>query len=360
MPAYVRPSLSTLIQRAIGDITARSRGSAFIRRSMERVLAYVHAGGMHGVHGHLDWLYKQMSPVTCDLPMLLVWGLILRVPRLGATKTKGSATFAGTNGKTLPTGTALQAEDGTAFTVTVGATVSGGEVTVAVEADVAGTAGNRSAATVLSLVVPLSGIDTDGAVAAPGLSGGLDIEDVEDYRGRILDELQVPASGGGIGDYEKWALRAVDTSGTRIGATRAWEFGARPRAGEVTLAFVCDARETIIPTADDLEDMHAYIAALAPLDLAALHVVAPTPKPVDMTILLTPEDGAELAATRAAVLESLALVFAGSDLETSFDKSDIHEAISQAVGEDAHEIVAISDLTAGELELITLGTVTWA
>lgn len=359
--AYTRPTLSELIQRAIGDISARSRGSAFIRRSMERVLAYVHAGGMHGVHGHLDWLYKQMSPVTCDLPMLLVWGLIAQVSRNGAVAATRWATFTGTNGTPLPLDTEMQDDSGAGWTVITGGVVSGGTVTVEVEADDEGSAGNLDAGATLSLVLPLVGIDTDGEVAvSPEGADGSDLEEVEPYRARVLSSLRIPPSGGGPGDYEKWALEVP-------GVTRAWEFGARMGAGTVSLGFMRDGDATedppedydpddIIPSSGEVDDVQERIDARRPIDMLAVYVVAPISVPVDMTIALRPNTAEVQAAVRTQLIEVFKLE---AEMEEEMDESDIREAISTAAGEDANDIVTISSLDPGDWGLLTLGTLTF-
>lgn len=354
--SYARPSLQTLIQQAIGDISARSRGSAFIRRSFERVLAYVVAGLTHGTHGHLEWLYKQMSPLTCELEMLLVWGALLRVPRRQPSRATRSATFTGTNTTVLPAGRALLAADGSGWTVTLGGAVAGGTVTVTVEADEPGSAGNLEAGAPLTLVVPIVGIDSAGAVVAlPAGTDGADIESVESYRARIVDNFRRPPSGGGPGDYEKWALEVP-------GVTRAWEFGNRMGVGTVSLAFVRDGDadpeaydpDDIIPSSPEVADVQDYLDARRPLDMRALYVQAPVSVPVNMTIALRPNTEAVRTAVRAQLLE---LFRSEVDLETPLAESVVSEAISTASGETAHEITSISSLDPGDWGLLTLGTV---
>lgn len=346
--AYSRPSLQTLITRAIGDISSRTQGSAFIKRSVERVFGYVWAGLAHGLYGNLEWNAKQISPTTCDLAMLQAFGVWLKIPRLGATTSTGDAEFTGTNGTELPIDTVLQDDEGNTFTVVVAGTVSGGTVTVTVEADDAGVAGNLEAGATLSLVSPIAGIDDDGEVGEDGLSGGTDIEDPEDYRARILDGLRVPPSGGGPGDYETWAKEVA-------GVTRAWEFGKRMGVGTVSIGFVMDDRDDIIPLSGDVDDVQAYIDSVMPLDMRAAYVVAPIALPVDMTIALSPNT----SDVRAQVTAELEDLFSTTDLETALPQSKIDEAISTASGEDDHEITVITSLEPGTWELLTLGDITF-
>lgn len=346
---FERPSFETIRTRVIGDVSSRTEGSAFIRVAVERVLANMVAGVSHGVHGHLDWLVDQLYPTTCDIDGLSAWGSMLKLDRKAATKSIGPATFTGTNGTQLPTNTQLRTADGATFTVTVGGTVTGGSVTVTVQANTGGAAGNLEAGARISLFSPIAGIDTDGAIASPGLSGGTDIEEVEDYRTRILENLRIPPSGGGPGDYVAWAKQVT-------GVTRAWEFGNRMGIGTVSVAFTMDDRVDPIPLSGDVTTVQTYINGVKPLDMRAAYVVAPIAVPVTMTIALNPNT----APVRAAVTAELQELFkTEADLETPLALSKIDEAISTAAGEDSHQITAISSLVPGTWGLLTFTTPTF-
>ena len=54
--SYTRPTLAEIISRVVGDISSRTQGSAFLKRSVERVLAYVVGGVAHGLYGYLEWI----------------------------------------------------------------------------------------------------------------------------------------------------------------------------------------------------------------------------------------------------------------------------------------------------------------
>ena len=123
--------------------------------------------------------------------------------------------------------------------------------------------------------------------------------------------------------------------------------------GTVSVAFVRDDDADIIPDLSEVAAVQTHIDSVRPLDMRAAYVQAPIALPVDMTIALDPND----ADTQAAVTEALEELFAATDLETEIIQSNIDEAISTAVGEDAHEITAITSLTPGDWELLTLGTV---
>lgn len=355
MTVYARPTLEQLRARVIGDISGRTDGSAYIRAASERVLAMTQAGVGHGLHGHLEWNVEQISPVTCDIDGLVRWGAVLKnsegepLSRNAATAATRYATFTGTGTTALPSTTALVDASGAGWTVTTGGNISGGTVEVLCTADDAGAAGNLDTGATLSLVSPISGIDTDGTVAATEATDGSDIEDPEDYRERILDNLRDPPSGGGPGDYVKWAKEVA-------GVTRAWEFGNRNGIGTVSLAFARDGDPSPIPSSGEIAAVQAYVDARKPLDMFAFYATAPIEKAVNLTIALVPDT----AEVRAAVEAELAELFKDTVIETALPQSQIDEAISTAEGETSHEITVISSLTASTWELLTLGTVSYA
>lgn len=355
MAAYTRPTLEQIHDRVVGDISGRTEGSAYIRASVERVLADVKAGLAHGMHGHLEWTILQISPLTCDIEGLVRWGAVLKksdgsaLTRNAATQATRYVTFTGSGTPTLADDTELVDAAGNGWTVTTGATMAGGTVTVLATADDAGTAGNLDAGATLSLLSPIAGIDTDGTVEATEATDGADLEEVEAYRTRILDNLRNPPSGGGPGDYVAWAKEVS-------GVTRAWEYGNRMGVGTVSVTFARDGDPSPIPSAGEVAAVQAYIDARRPLDMRAVYVTAPVEKAVNMTIALVPNT----AAVQLAVTAELQELFAANEHEEDMVLSNIDEAISTAEGEASHEITAISSLVAGDWELLTLGVITWA
>jgi uncharacterized phage protein gp47/JayE len=346
---HARPELATILARIRGDISSRTAGSAFIKYAPERKIGNSVGGVAHGLHGHLDWTADQLLPTTCEIDGLLEWGAMLELPRTDATQAVLTATFTGTNTTALPTDTALQGADGAAYTVTTGGVVSAGSVTVTVTADVAGADGNLDNGATLSLASPIAGIDTDGLVAST-VTSGTDVEDVEDYRERILDEIREPESGGGPGDYVKWAKEVA-------GVTRAWEFGNRMGYGTVSLAFVRDGDSpSTIPDAGEVTAVQTYIDSKRPLDMRAAYVQAPVAVTVAITVSISPNT---LAVRNAITAELQELFRTEAELETSLPLSQIDEAISIADGEVAHDITSIGSLVPGDWGLLVLGTITF-
>jgi len=329
---FSRPSLSALISRAKSDLKSRLLGDPFLRRAVEGAFATMSAGLTHGLYGFIDWVSKQAVPgVDTDAENILRWAaLFLSPPRVQATKASGPATFTGTPGTDIPAGTEVQLGDGTTYTTDALATIgsSPDEVTVNVTASEAGKAGEASAGATISLTSPIAGIDTDGTVDAGGLTGGTDIETIEDVFERLQERLATPPRGGGKGDFVEWALETPT-----VDVDKAWEYPKRNGPGTVGLAFTVDGGP--ISTSGDMDAVQAYVESKDPTFMRSLDMITLTPVALTLTINVEPNTAAVQAAIRAELQD---LLDREAEPEKVLPLSHISEAISVADGEEDHAI----------------------
>lgn len=327
--SFNRPTLSELIERARSDIEARLPGAdSRLRHSVLDVLARTHAGAAAGLHGHLDWIARQILPDTADAEQLARHASIWGVARKAATPATGLVTVRGENGRFVPAGSELVRADGRRYRITADALIeAGGTIDAAAEAIEAGAAGAMGAGQRLTFAVPIVGIQAQATVAAAGLGGAADEEADEDLRARLILRIQEQPSGGRASDYRGWALDVP-------GVTRAWVFPQWMGIGTVGVAFVMDGRPDIIPLPADVDDVQAAIDAVRPVTATAI-VFAPTPVEVPISISAAPAD----AATRAAIVAEIADLFA-RDAEPGgiIRLSRLSEAVSIAAGERYHRI----------------------
>lgn len=353
--AFNRPTLPQLIERIAADIESRLSGTdPRLRRAVLGVLGRTLAGAAHELHGHLDWLSRQIVPDTAESDILDRWASWWGVPRKAAASATGNVMFTGNDGAVIPAATRLQRADGVEYTTDVEASVVGGSATASVTASSAGQGTSAAAGVSLSLVSPVAGVQSAVTVASGGLSGGADVETDVALRNRLRARVQAPPHGGDKTDYEAWAL-AVE------GVTRAWVFPQWTGAGTVGLFFVRDDDPTFIPDAAEVQAVQDFVDALRPVT-AMLTVYAPTAVSVDMTIKLSPNT----ASVQAAVQTELADLFrreagvgdgAGGG---SVLLSHIREAISIAAGENDHVLVTpAADVAVGAGEIATLGALTF-
>ena len=349
--SFDRPSLSTLIARAQADVEARLPGAdGRLRHSALGVLASVHAGAVHGLHGHLQWLSQQILPDTAEAEILerhaAVWG----IGRKAATLAAGDVVVTGANNAVVPTGARLQRPGGLEYAVLGDAKIQDGQAIVSVAAVSAGAASAAPADTPLTFVSPIAGVAAQALVGVAGLTGGADAEGDEALRERLLARLRQAPEGGALHDYVRWTLEVPEV-------TRVWVFPGWLGAGTVGIAFMMDGRENPIPGVDDVAEVEAHLAQLAPVT-ADLVVFAPTPAPLDLEITGLTPGGADVRA--AVVAEVRDLLIRRAEPGGTILISQLREAISLAAGEFDHVLVSPTvNVVAEPGALVVLGDVDW-
>ena len=344
---YSRPTLADLVTRTRADLVSRLSADDILRRADADVYARVLAGLAHGLYGYVDWLANQIIYDTAEAEFLARWASIWGVTRKPASTATGSVTFAVSSGAVIPSGTLLQALDGVQYQTTADATVTVPTATASVAALVAAAAGNRTTGQTLTLVSPVTGVQSSATAGA--LVGGADLESDDDLRARLIDRIQQPPQGGDAHDYVAWALEVP-------GVTRAWCFPLELGEGTVTVRFVRDDDASLIPDAGEVATVQDYIDALRPVT-AAVTVVAPTAVPLAFSIAVAPNTAAVKAAVQAELSD---LIARESKPGGTIYLSHIRAAISAAVGEDNYTMSAPSaDVTNTAGNMTTLGTITW-
>lgn len=346
---FERPTLADLVARIQSDLVSRLGGSgAPLRRSAVAVLARVWAGATHMLHGHLEYLSRQIFPDQADDAYLVRFASLYGLSKSPATFATGAVTITGTNGQDVNTGAVLRREDGAEFTVDVGGTISGGTLEVTVTAVLAGVNGNCADGTELTFESPLPGVD---ATATTGeISGGNDIESTESLRRQLLARLRAPRQGGAASDYTLWALAVP-------GVTRVWVYPNQLGAGTVVVYFVRDDDSgSLIPSGGEVSVVQDYIDERRPVT-AAVTVAAPTAKMWNFTIAVTPDT----ADVRAAVTAELTDVFrTEGEPGTTLPLSRVRTAIGIATGLTDYVLTTPnSDLTHAGGEIPVLGTIAW-
>lgn len=323
------------------------------------------------VKGETDFEFGQFLKAVADETMVdtaQLWlerhGNARGVRRKNASAATGTATATGTDGAPIDADIEARAADGTVVVVTAATEIDGASATVSIEAKETGAAGNLAAGVKITFTKALVGVDAVATVDAGGMSGGADLEELEDYRARILDYMQEPPQGGDESDYRKWALEVA-------GVTRAWVAPKEMGKGTVTVRFMMDkvrANQDGIPqgtTASDIADgtgdqqlVYAYIKSRRPVT-ADLFVAAPIPDPIDIVISGLSTD---TPAVRASIAQNLAdAITRDSEPGGTTRWSRLDEAISIATGENYHTLVSPADsIVHATGHIATLGTVTYA
>lgn len=342
---FETPSLPLLISRTTADVASDS-----LRQSDAQVLARAISGVAYGLYGYQRWIAAQILPDTADEETLERQALLrLETPRKASMAATGTASFNAAAGAVVDANLIAQASDGRQYRIAAAVTTAAGSNVAALEAVNGGTLGNAAAGLQLTLVQPVIGVDDVFTVQAQGLTGGTEQESVESLRARVVRSYQVIPHGGDADDYVTWALECA-------GVTRAWTVKNYMGPGTVGVFFVRDGDPSIIPDANEIAVVQAYIESKAPVT-AEVYALAPALRMVNYTIKLTPDT----TAVRAAVAAELAdLHEREAGLGDGLLISHIREAISSAEGEtDNVLIMPSSDVTAKANQLLTPGVFTW-
>jgi uncharacterized phage protein gp47/JayE len=244
----------------------------------------------------------------------------------------------------------MQRADGVQYQSTAEAVAANGVALVPVECLMPGADGNAAADTTLSLVQPVDGFEFSGTVADGGITAGVNVEDVEKMRGRLITRWQEPPQGGAVADWKAWALEVP-------GVTRAWAYARWMGLGTVGVLFTTDDAESPIPDKTMVQRVQDYLTTPERKPITVdVYVAAPTPKPVDVVI----EDlSPATEAVRQAIRNELADLFRRiGEPGRMVPVSHIREAISTARGEYDHVLIApVNNISPAKHELPMLGAV---
>jgi uncharacterized phage protein gp47/JayE len=296
-------TVRTLVRDQVrGNLTG---ADATIPNSILRVLSDVAAALCHLTLQYIDWLAQQLLPDTAEAEWLDRHGHMWLTNADGttgrklATLAEGVVSLTGQTWVAVPVGqrlinhaTEVEYETTEAIVLAPG----GYPTPVPVRALDAGMVGNLPQGTSLALLQAPPGVD--GAATVVLIDGGIDDEETEDLRGRVLLRIRQPPMGGAAIDYRHWALAVA-------GVTRAWAYPLEMGMGTVTVRFMADslrADEEGFPRQFEIDRVIQYLDSVRPVAVKDCFVVAPIRHAVNVEInRLVPDT----TAVRLAIAESL-------------------------------------------------------
>jgi uncharacterized phage protein gp47/JayE len=343
---YVRPTYSDLKVRIAADLAA-------VPLALRDPLSVMWARACNGQYGFLEWIWRQCSPLTCDLERLYDWAALYGVERLAATAAVGNVLATGTVGTQILKDTLLRGTNGLDYIVLIAVTLTGSDTPVPVRCTTAGSAGNLLPGQTLTLIDPIPGCANTLTVDFNGLTGGAEEENLEDWRTRVVDEWRAittfGARGGRDDDYRFWA-RAAHPSVTGALVQR-HVLGI----GTVLVRPICNGLPDRLPTQGVLDAVAAYFMNIAPAT-ADWRVAAPIPLLVGVSIHLFPQFDTQI--NRDTIDAAVQAVFMAESTETSvLAVAEIDAAIATVTTQyDLLEPTANTAVSAGEV-LVKLPTV---
>jgi uncharacterized phage protein gp47/JayE len=288
---------------------------------------------------YIDWLAKQLLPDTAEQEWLDRHGNIwLRnadgsIGRKLATFASGTVRVYGTINTVVPPFAVLRsAASGVSYQTTEQGIVGpDGTGEIAAEALTPGAVGNLERDDILAFVDIVDGVE--GQASAVIMSSGIEEENDDQLRERVLFRIQKPPMGGDAEDYIRWALEVP-------GVTRAWSYPNEMGIGTVAVRFLMDelrANNHGIPNDDDILTVKCHLDKMRPVAVKNFFVVAPIPLFYDITITGLEKDDEAVRVRIEAAIKKMELRRAAPG-QTMY-RSWVDEAISGALGEDHHELV---------------------
>jgi uncharacterized phage protein gp47/JayE len=220
---------------------------------------------------------------------------------------------------------------------------------VAITASSAGTDGNADAATTLTLVSPIAGVQSTATSGA--ITGGADEETDASLLARLLARIRQAPHGGAEFDYVTWAQKVIGADNP------VWVAKHEMGVGTVTVrCMTYGDTDDGVPDAVTVDSLQEYMDENAPV-IGDTFVFAPIAAPLNPVINVSPNTEAVKTAITAELQD---LLEREAEPGATLLISHIREAISTASGESDHELVSpVANVTHTTGYIPTLGEITW-
>lgn len=209
-------------------------------------------------------------------------------------------------------------------------TVSCDCATVSVESNGTGTEQNLESGALLTLTTPISGVDAVAYAQATGVISAQDEETDEALLVRTLQSRANPIANFNPAQIEKEAL-AIQ------GVTRVLVKRITPAIGQVTVLFVRDNDDNIIPDGAEVAEVLATIILILPAtsDESDVFVIAPTPVSTDYTFTAISPDTPTM---RTAIEENIKAFYEDEvTFETDITEDKYRSAIIDTIDPETGE-----------------------
>ena len=205
--------------------SAINQNSPLNDKAFTRVLSAEEALAIAGLYRFGVDAVKQNLALTATGDDLTALGSEYGVTRKLAEAAVLTVQFSGV-GTIDETNAVIGEANGMRYTINAAVTGTGGFFTFNVTAEQSGVAGNLSNGSRVQIETAVAGVSRSGNVTAT-VNLGVEEEDEEVYRDRVLFEIRTVGGGGNAVDYKRWA---EEVSGVR----RAYPYGGNPTSPETS------------------------------------------------------------------------------------------------------------------------------
>ena len=342
-----RPTLDEIKARILSDAnTILPDADAGLRYTVFNRLLGAVTGASNELHGRIDTASDDTNVLYATGDALDVWGQTWGVQRKAQAYAVGQLILTVTTSSTVPTGTLFTRTDSTQFITTSAVTLSTGTQLLTVQALNAGLLGNTDVNTKFSINNPISGINAQCIASSTPPSGGLDLEDDESYRDRILARINQAPSGGNANDYKTWALSIPG-----IAKAKTIPLARGYNSVDVRILLANNG----VPNAGQISTVQNYINTVKPITADVL-VAAPFTSAVNIILTnLLPNTSASRLAAKAQLQD----LFLNLNIGDTLYVSKIYDTVLNSSQVNSFTLSSPStDIDTTDATLLTLGTVT--
>ncbi len=214
MAGYKKKALKEIQSDFINEYTIRIKKETgadipLLEKSVVRSFGWGVASVAVMYQNYLAWVYLQILPQTCSLPVLKLWGSLFGVEYKNGTKTTLQVEIDNVTASSIIAGTLWKSsKNGVVYTSLSTVYPVDGTAVLSLEAKTSGPVGNLDPGDELDITNPFDGIP-DKAVVKSVLVTGSNDEDIEDYRKRVLIAFKRKAQGGSLVDYYLWSTEVA-------------------------------------------------------------------------------------------------------------------------------------------------------
>ena len=310
------------------------------------------AAQVYALYLQSEWVRRQCFPQTAEGELLDQHAALRGIERRAAMPSVGVIRFFASEPAAadcaIEKGTVCMTTGLVRFETTEEAVLRQGETEtrVAAQAVEAGAGGNVAAGTIVRMTVPPVGIS--GCSNPEAFTGGLDAEEDEALRSRVLETFRRMPNGANGAFYEQEAM-AFD----RVVAAK-----AIPRSRGIGTVDVVVATSEGIPEEDLLEEIETALQAKREIAVD-VQVKAPQVVTVDVTAHVTAKAESDKEAVKMAVEQAVRDKFDGRLLGQSILRAEIGNLIYQTAGVMNYQLHApAADVAVTDQQLPMLGTLT--
>lgn len=219
---------------------------------------------------------------------------------------------------------------------------------------------NASSGAQITSTTAIVGLESPGFVDFRELSGGADLETKSSYAQRIIDKR---STADALFSEEV----IVNQVKTVPGVTRVFVLSLTPDVGQVTVYFLRDNDENIIPSPQEVDDVKEVLLEIKPVTTADEDVIvlAPTPIVTDFVFTEVNPDSSELRQELTNNLTAFFIEevdFEETVLQANYE-SVIYTTIDPKTGQTVKSFTLsspIGDIVVGQGEIGALGFVSFA